>query len=441
MAESGSREPESKAGDVPNSDVAGSSKTTEQRSMDRLERLKYLSNIDFRHVEDISKYEKVMKIGQGTFGEVSKARCRKTGELVALKKILMENEKEGFPITALREIKILQTVNYTNCENVVRLKEICRTKPSQHSRFRSTFYLVFELADHDLAGILSNAQIKLELKHKKQIMKQLFNALHFIHSNKIIHRDMKAANVLITRTGELKLADFGLARSFSRIGTKEHPNRFTNRVVTLWYRPPELLLGDRNYGPPIDMWGAACIMVELWTRNPILQGKTEIQQLELIMGLCGSITEENYPNCKNLNAYKSVNFPKDTPRETVNKLQYLHRIDDPLALKLLDNLFVLDPLKRFTADNACDDDWIWEEPFPGDLDILLKQYKNSNYEYTTQQERRAALAGQSQQASAIQQQQQYVVRNTAQQHRVMQAHRQHPYARPTNNNFVRGPNR
>lgn len=101
-------------------------------------------------------------------------------------------------------------------------------------------------------------------------MQQLLNGLYYIHSNKIIHRDMKAANVLITKQGILKLADFGLARAIS-INKNGQPNRYTNRVVTLWYRPPELLLGERNYGPAVDTWGAGCIMAEMWTRSPIMQ--------------------------------------------------------------------------------------------------------------------------------------------------------------------------
>jgi cyclin-dependent kinase 9 len=102
-------------------------------------------------------------------------------------------------------------------------------------------------------------------------MQQLLNGLYYIHSNKILHRDMKAANILITRSGLLKLADFGLARAFSQNVKKFQPNRYTNRVVTLWYRPPELLLGERNYGPGIDLWGAGCIMAEMWVRSPIMQ--------------------------------------------------------------------------------------------------------------------------------------------------------------------------
>uniref|UniRef100_H2Z0W3 Protein kinase domain-containing protein n=1 Tax=Ciona savignyi TaxID=51511 RepID=H2Z0W3_CIOSA len=186
----------------------------------------------------------------------------------------MENEKEGFPITALREIKILQLLKH---DNIVDLIEICRTKPTQYNRSKGSIYLVFEFCAHDLAGLLSNATVKFTLGEIKKTMLQLLEGLFYIHRNKILHRDMKAANILITKNGVLKLADFGLARAFSYTKTGQ-ANRYTNRVVTLWYRPPELLLGDRDYGPPIDLWGAGCIMTEMWTRSPIMQGHTEQQQ-------------------------------------------------------------------------------------------------------------------------------------------------------------------
>ncbi|CAL4189970.1 unnamed protein product, partial [Meganyctiphanes norvegica] len=234
--------------------------------------------LEFPFCDDVCKYEELAKIGQGTFGEVFKARDRRNGKIVALKKILMENEKEGFPITALREIRILKLLKH---ENVVNLQEICRTKgppppglqrptkSNPHMNHISTFFLVFEFCEHDLAGLLSNVTVKFNLGEIKKVMQQLLNGLYYIHSNKILHRDLKASNVLLTKSGILKLADFGLARAFS---TNRHgPNRYTNRVVTLWYRPPELLLGERNYGPPVDMWGAGCIMAEMWTRTPILQ--------------------------------------------------------------------------------------------------------------------------------------------------------------------------
>lgn len=125
---------------------------------------------------------------------------------------------------------------------------------------------------------------------------------------------MKSANVLMTKTGTLKIADFGLARAISANKTG-HPNRYTNRVVTRWYRPPELLLGARNYGTPVDLWGAGCIMAEMWTRSPILQGNTEQHQLILISQLCGSITTEIWPGVQHLDLFKNMDLPKGQRRK------------------------------------------------------------------------------------------------------------------------------
>lgn len=167
-----------------------------------------MEQLNYPYCEDVGKYEKLMKVGQGTFGEVFKARDRASQQLVALKKILMENEKEGFPITALREIRILQLLNH---ENIINLIEVCRTKTSPFNKYRVTFYLVFEFCEHDLAGLL--ATIRFTLAEIKKIMQMLLNALYFLHYNQILHRDMKTANILMTKTGVLKLADFGLARA------------------------------------------------------------------------------------------------------------------------------------------------------------------------------------------------------------------------------------
>ena len=328
---------------------------------------RYIELFDFQYCAEISKYEKLAKIGQGTFGEVFKAKERedknpkdkeKKSKIVALKKVLMENEKEGFPITALREIKILQLLRH---ENIVNLIEICRTRATAANKHKSTFYLVFDFAEHDLAGLLSNVNVKFSLGEIKKVMQQMLNGLYYIHSNKIIHRDMKAANVLITKQGILKLADFGLARAFSS-NANGKPNRYTNRVVTLWYRPPELLLGERNYGPPVDLWGVGCIMAEMWTRSPIMQGNTEQTQLNLIAQLCGTITTEVWPGVDNLDLFRKIEIPKGCRRRVKERLKPY--VKDSYACDLIDKLLYLDPAKRVDADAALNHDFFWTDPMP-----------------------------------------------------------------------------
>ena len=197
-------------------------------------------------------------------------------------------------------------------------------------------------------------------------MQQLLDGLFFIHYNKILHRDMKAANILITKTGTLKLADFGLARAYSI--SKGAPNRYTNRVVTLWYRPPELLLGERDYGPAIDMWGAGCIMAEMWTRCPIMQGTSEQQQLKFISHLCGSITPEVWPGVEKLEFYNKLELEKGKTRKVKERLEVY--VKDRHALDLLDKLLVLDPKQRIDSDTALNHDFFWQEPMPSDLKVI-----------------------------------------------------------------------
>lgn len=204
-----------------------------------------------------------MKIGQGTFGEVFKCRCKTTGKLVAIKRILMEAEREGFPITALREIRMLKLMRHVN---VTELVDICVSMGKEGGeKDKAQFFLVFAFCDHDLSGILSKKELKIEGVVAKTMLKHMFEGLNYIHQCNVLHRDMKTANILLSRSGHLKLADFGLARPIT------NTKCYTNRVVTMWYRPPELLLGERNYDFKIDMWGAGCIMTEFWTRYPIFQ--------------------------------------------------------------------------------------------------------------------------------------------------------------------------
>jgi len=197
------------------------------RRSPKLVKVKYFKL--FKFFTFLSKF---LFVSIGTFGEVFKARHTKTRRLVALKKVLAEKEVEGFPITALREIKLLQQLKH---ENVVNLIEICRTVAANHSDLyhKATFYLVFEFCEHDLAGLLANERVVFELSEIKKLMQQLFNGLFYIHRHKVLHRDIKSSNILITRNGVLKLADFGLARAVSDVESDE--KRYTNRYILFFF--------------------------------------------------------------------------------------------------------------------------------------------------------------------------------------------------------------
>ncbi|XP_057322041.1 cyclin-dependent kinase 9-like [Microplitis mediator] len=326
-----------------------------------------------------SNYEKIIKIGQGTYGEVFKARNRQSNKFVAMKKILMHNLGDnGFPISSLRETKILRLLKH---KNIINLIEICRSAATD-SNYPSIFYLVFDFCEHDLNGLLSNKAVKFSLAEIKMIIKQLLSGLYYIHVNKILHRDIKPSNILITKDGILKIADFGLARPFS---DKNPGNLGKEQVVTLWYRAPELLLGDENYGPPIDLWAAGCIMIEMWKRTPIMRGHSEQHQLFLISNLCGSITPFIWQDVEKLELFSKMQLPQRKKRKVKEELK--PHIENAYALDLIDNILVIDPKKRFDADTALNHDFFWTDPMPCDLSNKLSQHNHSMFEYFTSSQR------------------------------------------------------
>jgi len=338
-------------------------------------------------------FEKVEQVGEGTYGQVYKAKNKETGELVALKRVRMDNEKEGFPITAIREIKILKVLNH---KNIVRLQEIVTSKGSDYNQGKGSIYMVMEFCDHDLTG-LTDAGQKFTVPQIKCYMKQLLEGLAYCHAQKVLHRDIKGSNLLISNDGQLKLADFGLARAYDNEKTKA----YTNRVITLWYRPPELLLGATAYGPSIDMWSAGCIFAELLLRKPILPGKNEFEQIDLIFKLFGTPDEQAWPKCKELQYYDLI--MSQTPRKYRNRFEDQFESLDPMAKDLLRKLLMMDPEKRITADDALDHEYFWSDPVPA-TPAELPKYPPS-HEFTAKKRRQSQSQQQSQQQTQQQTQQ------------------------------------
>jgi len=349
----------------------------------------------------VEMFEKVEQVGEGTYGQVYKARNKDTGELVALKRVRMDNEREGFPITAIREIKILKVLNH---KNVVRLKEIVTSKGSDYNQGKGSIYMVMEFCDHDLTG-LTDAGQRFTVPQIKCYMKQLLEGLAYCHAQKVLHRDIKGSNLLISNDGFLKLADFGLARPYDT----DQQRPYTNRVITLWYRPPELLLGATMYGPAIDMWSAGCIFAELLTRKPILPGKNEFEQIDLIFKLFGTPDEATWAGCKHLQYYDMI--ISQSARKYACKFDDKFASLEPTAKSLLRKLLAMDPSQRISADAALDDEYFWSDPPPATPE-QLPHYPPS-HEFTAKKRRQATQ----------QQQQQNVMHQQHQQH---QQHPQHP---------------
>ncbi|KAI5117879.1 hypothetical protein M0805_002271 [Coniferiporia weirii] len=304
-------------------------------------------------------YDIMTKLGEGTFGEVHKALHRETRAPVALKRILMHNEKEGMPVTALREIKILKALRHPCIVDLLDMFVV----PSKGKDTPMSVYMVFPYMDHDLAGLLENERVKLTPSQIKLYMKQLLEGTEYMHHNNILHRDMKAANLLIANSGALKIADFGLARAFGTTQVRDgRERRYTNCVVTRWYRPPELLLGARQYGGEIDIWGIGCVLGEMFMRRPILPGNSDLDQLDKIWAICGSPNQQNWPDYDTLPGCEGqIRF---RPQERRIKTVYESLGKETCAL--LDRLLALDPRERITASEALDHEYFWSDPLPAD---------------------------------------------------------------------------
>ncbi|NXI39993.1 CDK3 kinase, partial [Galbula dea] len=277
-------------------------------------------------------FRKVGKVGEGTYGVVYKARNKQTGELVAIKKTRLDVETEGVPSTAIREISLLKELKHPN---IVRLLDVVNSQKD--------LYIVLEYLDQDLRKYIDSSQTgDLPLSSVKSYLSQLLQAVNFCHVHRVIHRDLKPENVLINEAGTIKLADFGLARTFGVAS-----RTYTHEVVTLWYRAPEILLRCQHYSTGVDMWSIGCIFAEMVTRKILFPGDSEIDQLFRIFRTLGTPTEAAWPGVTQLPDYKR-DFPQWARKEMKEIVPNL----DQAGRDLLVQLLLYDPNKRISTKAA-----------------------------------------------------------------------------------------
>ncbi|KAK0426623.1 hypothetical protein QR680_009813 [Steinernema hermaphroditum] len=306
----------------------------------------------------MEKYLKLEKIGEGTYGVVFKGQLRSDKkEFVAMKRIRMDLDNEGVPSTAMREIAILKELSHPN---IVGLKDVIIAR---NKRNEMQLHLIFEYIDMDLRMFLDKIHKtgnKMNLPIVKSFTHQLLKGLAYIHVRRMLHRDLKPQNILVHSNGLVKLADFGLARAFSLPGRV-----YTHEVVTLWYRPPEILIGGNYYTTAVDIWSLACIIAEMIKGDAIFKGDSEIDQLFRIFRVFGTPTDEIWKGITQMECY-STEFPKWPIRTVGDLLPDL----EPAGINFLTLMFVMNPKNRATARYCLGHEFLNSTQFEAQYDVL-----------------------------------------------------------------------
>ncbi|XP_051895072.1 cyclin-dependent kinase 11B isoform X10 [Pristis pectinata] len=295
----------------------------------------------------VEEFQCLNRIEEGTYGVVYRAKDKKTDEIVALKRLKMEKEKEGFPITSLREINTILKAQHPN---IVTVREIVVGSNMDK------IYIVMNYVEHDLKSLMETMKQPFLPGEVKTLMIQLLKGVRHLHDNWILHRDLKTSNLLLSHSGILKIGDFGLAREY---GSPLKP--YTPVVVTLWYRTPELLLGAKEYSTAIDLWSVGCIFAEFLTQKPLFPGKSEIDQINKIFKELGTPSEKIWPGYNDLPAVKKMTFT-EYPFNNLRK-RFGALLSDQ-GFDLMNKFLTYCPAKRITAEEALKHDYFRETPLP-----------------------------------------------------------------------------
>uniref|UniRef100_A0A8B9K921 cyclin-dependent kinase n=1 Tax=Astyanax mexicanus TaxID=7994 RepID=A0A8B9K921_ASTMX len=274
----------------------------------------------------MEKYEKIGKIGEGSYGVVFKCRNKDTGQIVAIKKFVESEDDPVIKKIALREIRMLKQLKHCNLVNLI---EVFRRKRKLH--------LVFEYCDHTVLNELDRYPRGVPEYLVKSITWQTLQAVNFCHKQNCIHRDVKPENILITKHQVIKLCDFGFARILT--GPCDY---YTDYVATRWYRAPELLVGDTQYGPPVDVWAIGCVFAELLSGAPLWPGKSDVDQLYLIRKTLGDLIPRHQQVFSNNQFFSGVCVPE--PQEMVSVLVALDKSG------LLLGCLCMDPAERLSCE-------------------------------------------------------------------------------------------
>ncbi|XP_029373402.1 cyclin-dependent kinase-like 1 isoform X2 [Echeneis naucrates] len=299
----------------------------------------------------MEKYEKLAKIGEGSYGVVFKCRHRDNGQIVAIKKFVESEDDPVIKKIALREIRMLKLKHV----NLVNLLEVFRRKRRLH--------LVFEFCEQTVLNELDKHPRGVPEAQLKSIVWQSLQAVNFCHKHNCIHRDVKPENILLTKTGVVKLCDFGFARILSRSSREPvlisgPEDDYTDYVATRWYRAPELLVGDTQYGPPVDVWALGCVFAELLHGNPLWPGKSDVDQLYLIRKTLGDLIPRHQQVFRSNIFFSGVSIPEPDTMEPLEKR--FHGVS-PQALQVMKSCLVMDPSLRLSCEELLELSYFQEE--------------------------------------------------------------------------------